>query len=62
MKNFASSINNLPLEKQLTHRNFCSAIQNIDNINELKHRACEMHLLYLRQQEVFIQIAKNRFA
>lgn len=57
-----SSINNLPLEKQLTHRYFCSAIQKIEDINELKDRVCEMHLLYLRQQEAFIQIAKNRFS
>ena len=57
-----SSINNLPLEKQFTHRNFCSEIQNIKNINELTDRLCEMHLLYLRQQEVFIQISKSRFA
>ena len=55
------SIDNLPLEKQLTHCNFCSAIQNIEDINELKDRLCEMHLLYLRQQEVFIKIAKSPF-
>ena len=55
------SINNLALEKQFAHRNFCSAIQNIEDINELKDRLCEMHLIYLRQQEVFIKIAKSPF-
>ncbi len=54
-----NSLNNLPLEKQLVHTAFCTAIQNINNINELKHQVCEMHLLYLRQQEVFIYIAKS---
>ncbi|MEY2858920.1 MAG: hypothetical protein RLZZ74_3233 [Cyanobacteriota bacterium] len=54
-----NSLNNLPLDKQLAHYRFCTAIQNINNMNELKHQLCEMHLLYLRQQEVFIQIAKN---
>jgi hypothetical protein len=54
-----TSLNNLPLAKQLTHCSFCTAIQNIDDLNELKHQVCEMHLLYLRQQEVFIQIAKS---
>lgn len=54
-----NSLNNLPLEKQLTHCHFCIAIQNINDLNELKHQVCEMHLLYLRQQEVFIQIAKS---
>ena len=56
------SLDNLPLEKQLTHCNFCSAIQNIEGLNELKDLLYEMHLLYLRQQEVFIQIAKSPFA
>ena len=54
-----SSIDNLPLEKQFTHLNFCSEIQNIEDLNQLKDRLCQMHLLYLRQQEVFIQISKN---
>lgn len=49
---------NLPLEKQLTHRCFCDEIQNINDMNELKHQVCKLHLLYLRQQEVFAQMAK----
>jgi hypothetical protein len=54
-----NSLNNLPLEKQLTHYRFCMAIQDLNDMNELKHQVYEMHLLYLRQQEVFIQIAKS---
>ena len=57
-----SSINNLALEKQFAHLNFCSAIQNIEDLNELKDLLSEIHLLYLRQQEVFVQIAKSPFA
>lgn len=57
-----SSVNNLPLKKQLTHHNFCTAIQDIEDMNELKNRLYELHLLYLRQQEVFIKIAKSRYA
>ena len=53
------SIDNLALEKQFAHLDFCSAIQNIEDINELKDLLYEMHLLYLRQQEVFVQIAKS---
>lgn len=56
-----SSIDNLPLEKQFAHLNFCSEIQNVEDLNELKDRLCEMHILYLRQQEVFIQISKSHF-
>ena len=59
MNNLSSD--NLPLEKQFTHRSFCSAIQHIEDKNELKDRLCEMHLLYLRQQEVFVKIAKIPF-
>ena len=56
------SLDNLPLEKQFAHLNFCSAIQNIEDLNELKYLLYEMHLLYLRQQKVFVQIAKSPFA
>jgi ribosomal protein L37AE/L43A len=50
---------NLPLEKQLAHRCFCDAIQNINDMNALKHQVCNLHLLYLRQQEIFAQMAKS---
>ncbi len=50
---------NLPLEKQLAHRCFCDAIQNIEDMNELKNQIGKLHLLYLQQQVVFAQIAKG---
>lgn len=49
----------LPLEKQLVHRCFCDAIQNIQDMDELKNQVGKMHLLYLRQQVMFAQIAKG---
>ena len=50
---------NLPLEKQLAHRCFCDAIENIDDLNELKQQVSKLHLLYLQQQVMFAQIAKG---
>ncbi len=52
-------MNNLPLEKQLTHRNFCDAIENIEDIKELKHQISKLHLLYLSQQVLFAKMAKG---
>ena len=49
----------LPLEKQLIHRCFCDAIQNIEDMEELKNQVGKLHLLYLRQQVMFSQIAKD---
>lgn len=60
LKNFEVQImNNLPLEKQLSHRYFCDAMENIDDIKELKHQISKLHLLYLQQQAMFAQMAKN---
>lgn len=50
---------NLPIEKQLTHRYFCDGIQNLDNIDELKKQIVKLHLLYLQQQALFAQMAKD---
>lgn len=52
-------MNNLPLEKQLLHRYFCDDIENIDDIQELKHQISKLHLLYLQQQAMFAQMAKS---
>ncbi|MDJ0594324.1 MAG: hypothetical protein QNJ72_30840 [Pleurocapsa sp. MO_226.B13] len=52
-------MNNLPLEKQLTHRNFCDSIENIEDIKELKHQISKLHLLYLSQQVLFAKMAKG---
>ncbi len=49
----------LPLEKQLAHRCFCDAIQSIEDIEELKNQVGKLHLLYLRQQVMFAQMAKG---
>ncbi len=53
-------MNDLPIEKQLTHTIFCNQIQNID-IDSAKQLLIELHLLYLGQQAVFAKIAKNEF-
>ncbi|AFZ34519.1 MAG: hypothetical protein Kow0049_23240 [Stanieria sp.] len=49
----------LPLEKQLTHFCFCDAIDDIEDIEILKIELGKLHLLYLRQQVLFAQMAKN---
>ena len=54
-------MNNLPIEKQLTHRNFCDAIENINDVRELKYQISQLHLLYLKQQAMVAQMAKGLF-
>jgi hypothetical protein len=49
----------LPLEKQLTHFFFCDAISDIEDLEALKIELSKLHLLYLRQQVLFAQMAKN---
>jgi hypothetical protein len=49
----------LPLEKQFTHRHFCDVLQNIDDLDLLKNELGKLHLLYLRQQVVFTQMMKS---
>jgi hypothetical protein len=49
----------LPLEKQFTHRCFCDVLENIEDVEMLKHELGKLHLLYLRQQVVFTQIVKG---
>ena len=41
----------LPLEKQLSHRYFCDAIQNIEDLEELKNQ--------IGKQVMFAQLAKG---
>jgi hypothetical protein len=55
-------MNDLPLEKQLAHRYFCDAIKNIEDLEELKNQVGKLHLLYLRQQVMFAQLAKDSIA
>lgn len=52
-------MNNLPIEKQLTHRYFCDALESIKDIEELKYQISQLHLLYLQQQAMFAQMAKD---
>jgi hypothetical protein len=48
-------MNNLILEKQLAHSIFCQQLQDID-IASAKQLLIELHLLYLSQQSVFIDL------
>ena len=52
-------MNNLPIEKQLSHRYFCDALKNINDVEELKHQISKLHLLYLQQQAMFAHMAKS---
>lgn len=49
----------LPIEKQLTHFCFCDAISEIKDIEMLKLEISKLHLLYLRQQVIVAQMAKD---
>ena len=51
---------NLPIEKQLTHIMFCQNIENID-LNTAKELLAQLHLLYLGQQAVMINMGKGAF-
>lgn len=51
---------NLPIEKQLTHIMFCQNIENID-LNTAKELLAQLHLLYLGQQAVMIKMGKGAF-
>ena len=51
---------NLPIEKQLTHIMFCQNIENID-LNTAKELLAQLHLLYLGQQAVMIKMGKGSF-
>jgi hypothetical protein len=54
----SNGMDNLPLEKQMTHAVFCKQIQNID-IDSAKQLLIELHLLYLSQQSIFVKLAKG---
>lgn len=51
---------NLPIEKQLTHIMFCQSIENID-LDTAKQLLAQLHLLYLGQQAVMIKMGKGSF-
>ena len=52
----------LSLEKQLTHRNFCDSLEKINDVEYLKSQLCRLHLLYLGQQTLFAQMAREDFS
>lgn len=51
---------NLPIEKQLTHIMFCQTIENID-LDTAKELLAQLHLLYLGQQAVMVKMGKGTF-
>lgn len=53
-------MDNLPIEKQMTHAIFCRQIQNID-LDQAKQLLTELHMLYLGQQAMMVKLAKNEF-
>lgn len=53
-------MSDLPVEKQFTHKMFCTQIQNID-LDSAKQLLAELHMLYLGQQAVIVKIAKQEF-
>ena len=53
-------MDNLPIEKELTHTIFCKQIENID-IHTAKQLLVELHMLYLSQQAMFARMAKGGF-
>jgi len=53
----SGTMEDLPIEKQLTHTIFCKQIENI-SLDEAKQLLIELHLLYLRQTETMERLAK----
>jgi RNA binding exosome subunit len=49
----------LSLEKQFAHSIFCQQVKDITNIESAKKLLEDLHLLYLGQQSLFIQLAKQ---
>jgi hypothetical protein len=48
----------MPLEKQFSHTKFCQQIQDID-LDSAKQLLADLHLLYLGQQTLFVELAKR---
>ncbi len=51
-------MNELSLEKQFSHKMFCQQVQEID-LEAAKHLLADLHLLYITQQSMFAQLAKQ---
>ncbi len=48
----------LSLEKQFAHTMFCQQVQDID-LESAKKLLADLHLLYISQQALFAQLAKE---
>lgn len=51
-------MNELPLEKQFAHTMFCQQVSDID-LDSAKKLLADLHMLYLSQQSLFAQLAKQ---
>jgi hypothetical protein len=54
-------MSDLPLEKQLTHAQFCQQVADIRDRNVLIKMLEDLHLKYLCDQSMVSKIAKNEF-
>jgi hypothetical protein len=54
-------MNELSLEKQFSHKMFCQQLQDID-LESAKQLLTDLHLLYIMQQSMFAQLAKQDFS
>ena len=52
----------LSIEKQFSHSMFCQQVKNINDIETAKKLLIDIHLLYLGQQTLFAQLAKQEFS
>ncbi|GEM_PF-401347 len=48
----------LPLEKQFAHTMFCTQLQGLE-LDSAKKLLADLHLLYLGQQVLFAELAKQ---
>ena len=54
-------MNDIPLEKQLTHHQFCEQIADIRDRNVLIEMLKDLHIKYLADQAAFVRMAKGAF-
>jgi hypothetical protein len=55
------AMNDLPLEKQLRHHQFCKQIADIRDRNVLIEMLKDLHIKYLADQAAFVRMAKGEF-
>jgi hypothetical protein len=53
-------MNDLPLEKQLRHHQFCKQIADIRDRNLLIEMLKDLHIKYLADQANFVRMAKYK--